>query len=174
MAFTYEYPRPAVTTDAVIFAYDKNNNDIKILLIQRKNEPYKDFWAFPGGFVDLDESVENCVVRELEEETGLKDVKFEQFFTASEKGRDPRGHTISVFFIALIPINQSIKQGDDAKNVEWISIKNLPKMAFDHNIIYNLALKNLQLKLNTLENHKDFFSDEIIKNNIENIKENMK
>jgi len=174
MTYIYEYPRPAVTTDAVIFAYDEKNIDLKILLIQRKNEPYKDFWAFPGGFVDLDESVENCVIRELEEETGLKNVKFEQFFTASEKGRDPRGHTISVFFLALIPLNLSIRQGDDAKNVKWISIKNIPDLAFDHSKIFNFAIENLKFKINLKELFNDFFSDKIITENIENIKKILK
>lgn len=159
MNYTYKYPRPALTTDALIFGYDENTQDLKLLLIQRLNEPFKNMWALPGGFVDMDETVETGAVRELQEETNLKNVELEQLITASKVDRDPRGRTVSVVFWALINKNDDIKAQDDAKDVRWFSISDLPKLAFDHAEIINFALNQLKFRLKQKENFKTFFSN---------------
>ena len=146
--YVYDYPRVALTTDAVIFGYDFVKNDLKVLLIQRANPPFKDRWALPGGFVDMDETVEESVLRELEEETNLKDIFLEQLQTFSKIDRDPRGRTISVAFFGLINMNKYIpKPGDDAKNVDWFSIKKTPFLAFDHDEIVSKAIVRLNNKI---------------------------
>ena len=99
MTFTYEYPRPAVTADCVVIARE---NEPKVLLIQRGNEPFKGCWAFPGGFMNMDETTEQCAVRELEEETGLKVTEIKQIGAYSKVDRDPRGRTITVAYLAII------------------------------------------------------------------------
>ncbi|MEA3504559.1 MAG: NUDIX hydrolase [Bacteroidota bacterium] len=131
MTYTYKYPRPAVTTDAILF--DNNLSEIKVLLIQRKNAPYQDCWAFAGGFVDMDETVEACAVRELREETGVSNVELKQFKTYSAVNRDPRGRTISVVFYGFCDLKKvSVSAADDAKDVKWFQISDLPELAFDH------------------------------------------
>lgn len=98
--YCYQYPRPAVTTDCVIFGFD--GEVLKVLLVERGGEPYKGCWAFPGGFLNMDETTDECAVRELEEETGLKDVFVEQLQAFSDVDRDPRGRTITVAYYALV------------------------------------------------------------------------
>ena len=139
MNYSYKYPRPAVTTDAVVFLEKKDGWEV--LLIQRKNNPYKEMWALPGGFVDMDETLEEGVVRELEEETGLKDIKLKQLHAFSTVDRDPRGRTIGVAFWGFTTNeNSSVKGGDDARDAKWFPIDNLPKLAFDHQEIMDMAL----------------------------------
>jgi len=136
MSFNYLYPRPAVTVDAIIVS--ENN---QVLLIQRKNDPFKDCWAFPGGFVDKDEDPNDAVHRELEEETGLTGLNFKQIGTFGKPGRDPRGHTISICYLAKIKTNQvNPTAADDAKAVEWFELNDLPHMAFDHAAILAEAI----------------------------------
>ena len=133
MDYTYKYPRPAVTVDIIII---KNAcEDAEILLIQRLNPPYQDQWAIPGGFVDMDETVEQAAERELKEETGLSSIILNQFKTYSTPDRDPRGRTISIVFVGIAPSDSKAIAGDDAKNVKWYKLKNLPKLAFDHELI---------------------------------------
>ncbi len=136
--YTYKYPRPALTVDIMV---TRNvTSGLEILLIQRLNPPFKDQWALPGGFVDMDETLEQAAARELAEETGLVDVALNQFKAFSTPGRDPRGHTISVIFTGLVTQDAIAKAGDDAKNVSWFNIKKLPSLAFDHAEIINEAL----------------------------------
>jgi 8-oxo-dGTP diphosphatase len=144
--FFYEYPRPAFTVDGVIFTY--TDELLKVLLIKRADLPFKDSWAFPGGFVNEGEDAETAVQRELLEETGLKDIQTEQFWTATKPGRDPRGWTISVAFIGFTS-NRDIQPvaGDDAKEVNWFDLENLPPLAFDHNEIMQLALTTVKTKM---------------------------
>ncbi|MEN9444541.1 MAG: hypothetical protein RIS47_1431 [Bacteroidota bacterium] len=131
MPYTYEYPRPALTVDALVFA--QHDNKPSILLIQRKNPPFEGFWAFPGGFVNENEECETAVIRELEEETQLTGLKFELFTVASNPKRDPRGRTISVLYFAVIQGSAPIVVGgDDAASAQWHPIVNLPNLAFDH------------------------------------------
>ncbi len=143
MSYTYQYPRPAVTTDAVVFF--ENNNGWEVLLIRRKNNPFKEMWALPGGFVEMDETLEEGVLRELEEETGLKGIKLEQLHTFSTVDRDPRGRTIGVAFWGFTTKeNSTVKGGDDASEAKWFPIKNLPTLAFDHQEIMDMALLEIK------------------------------
>ena len=129
MAYTYEYPRPAVTADCIVMTKEK---DPKVLLIERGHEPFKGCWAFPGGFMNMDETTEQCAIRELEEETGLKVNEIKQIGAYSKVDRDPRGRTITVAYLALVDKPLPVRGQDDAAKAQWFSIKNLPKLAFDH------------------------------------------
>jgi len=128
-----------VTVDAIVFNIAAGKP--RLLMIKRGNEPYKGYWAFPGGFVDMDEELETAVVRELQEETGLTGVKLEQFHTFGKCGRDPRGRDITIAFIGATK-QEKIKGGDDAAEAKWFEIDALPKnLAFDHKDVAALAIK---------------------------------
>lgn len=171
--YTYNYPRPALTTDSLIFGYDTEIGSLKILLIKRKNEPFKNSWAIPGGFVDMDETVEQCAKRELKEETNLDIENLFQLNVASKVDRDPRGRTVSVIFFALIQINYNVKAQDDAIDIDWFEISNLPELAFDHSEIINFAINDLKLKIKLNQYFKEFFSDETILENLQKIQEKL-
>ncbi|MGJ8723740.1 MAG: NUDIX domain-containing protein [Roseibacillus sp.] len=131
MPFTYDYPRPAVTVDAIVLAPEENPTHV--LLIQRKNEPFAGQWAFPGGFVDENENPDHAVARELEEETHLTGLTFHQAGFYGRPNRDPRGHTVSLVYLAKTNQDtQSPKAADDATAVQWHPLHNLPLLAFDH------------------------------------------
>ena len=154
MTYSYDYPRPAVTTDAVIFGYNSKNDELNVLLIKRANDPYKGKWALPGGFLDMDETVEQCVHRELEEETGLTKVILEEMQTFSEIDRDPRGRTVSVVYFGLVStLDHSPIAGDDASNAKWFSILRNPPMSFDHHKIIATAVGKLydKIKFHTID-----------------------
>lgn len=139
MSYTYKYPRPAVTTDCVVITRE---TEPKVLLIQRGNEPYKGCWAFPGGFMEIDETLEECAIRELKEETGLV-VTHDEIFpigTFSKIDRDPRGRTISLAFLTLVDAPISVAAQDDAAKAEWFPVNKVPQLAFDHYEILNKAL----------------------------------
>lgn len=143
MAYTYQYPRPSVTVDIVVFC--KVEKTYRILLIQRGNEPFRNKWAFPGGFIEMDETLEESAVRELHEETGLQEVRLWQFRAYGDPGRDPRGRTISVVFYGFTDIKNSLVAGsDDAKNAGWFRLDEIPDMAFDHNQILRHLLEYLR------------------------------
>lgn len=147
MPYTYEYPRPSVTVDCVIFGFDAKSA-LKVLLIERGRPPFKDKWALPGGFVDMEENLEQAALRELEEETGLKDIFIEQLFTFGAPGRDPRGRVISVAYFALVNlIEHHIKASSDAKNAKWFEVEKIPPLAFDHEDILSVALQRLRAKV---------------------------
>lgn len=137
MAYTYKYPRPAVTADCIVITRDA---DPKVLLIQRANEPYKGCWAFPGGFMDMVETAEQCAVRELKEETGLEVVGLKQVGCYSAVDRDPRGRTITVAYLAVIDSPVSVAAQDDAARAEWFPLSALPDLAFDHSEIISDAI----------------------------------
>ncbi|MDX9697897.1 MAG: NUDIX hydrolase [Bacteroidales bacterium] len=143
MPYTYEYPRPAVCVDIIVLTSDLATPEI--LLIKRKFEPFKDHWALPGGFVDIDEELDQAAYRELDEETSLADIKLEQFKTFGKIGRDPRGRTISVVYFGFISENQKhlTKANDDASETKWFSIMSLPDLAFDHLEIINEATEKI-------------------------------
>lgn len=136
MTYTYKYPRPAVTDDCIVITKEV---DAKVLLIQRANEPYKGCWAFPGGFLNMDETTEQCAIRELEEETGLKVNDIHQIGAYSKVDRDPRGRTITVAYLAIIDNPISVLGQDDAATAEWWPLSALPQLAFDQNDIINDA-----------------------------------
>jgi 8-oxo-dGTP diphosphatase len=139
--YTYEYPRPAVTVDAVVIR--KNISGPEVLLIQRANEPFKNMWALPGGFLDMNETLEEAIHRELEEETNIKNLRLEQLHTFSALYRDPRGRTISTVFWGLLQDDQQAVAGDDASNADWFHLADLPPLAFDHNEVIEKALWRL-------------------------------
>lgn len=145
--YCYKYPHPAVTTDCVIFGLD--GKALKVLLIKRGGNPFKGFWAFPGGFLNPDESAEEGALRELKEETGLEKAYIEQFHTFSNPDRDPRERVISIAFISLIKI-QEVKGGDDAADAKWYPIDALPLLAFDHEEMFRMALSHLKLRCRIL------------------------
>ena len=138
MPFTYRYPHPAVTTDIVIFTI--RQDELKILLIKRALPPHRNQWALPGGFIKLEESLEEGAKRELQEETGVTGVYLEQLYTFGRPDRDPRERVITVAYLALIPANEpEIKAATDAEDVSWFGLKELPDLAFDHKRILKMA-----------------------------------
>lgn len=144
--YKYKYPRPALTTDCIIFGFDEV--ELKVLLIERGIEPYKGQWAFPGGFVQMDETTEEGAKRELFEETGLKNVFIEQLFTFSDVDRDPRGRVVSVAYYALVNLKEhKAVAGDDAAKAKWFSVKKVPSLAFDHEKIFRMAMYRLKGKI---------------------------
>ena len=140
MPYTYKYPRPAVTADCIVITKE---TEPKVLLIQRGNEPYKGCWAFPGGFMDMDETTEQCAIRELEEETELVVSHVQQVGAYSKVDRDPRGRTITVAYLALIDSPVPIKGQDDAASAQWFPLSTLPPLAFDHAEIMRDAVERL-------------------------------
>ncbi|HBS86355.1 MAG: hypothetical protein A2W91_19265 [Bacteroidetes bacterium GWF2_38_335] len=143
MAYTYKYPRPMVTVDAIVFLKEKSK--LKVLLIKRKNPPFKNRYAFPGGFIEMEEDLVESAKRELEEETGLKNIELIQFKAFGKPGRDPRGRNISVVFYGFTDINNSIvKASDDATECQWVDTDKIQKMAFDHMEILRLSISELQ------------------------------
>ncbi len=144
--YSYEYPRPAVTTDCIIFGFDAG--EIKVLLVERGIEPFRGRWAFPGGFLHMDENADECARRELFEETGLENVFIEQLYTFSDVDRDPRGRVITVSYYALVKLaNYMVQAGDDAQNAKWFPISKVPPLAFDHDRILRVALNRLRGKI---------------------------
>ncbi|SDS52820.1 8-oxo-dGTP diphosphatase [Gillisia sp. Hel1_33_143] len=131
----------AITVDTVIFY--KIDKALKLLLIQRKNSPFKEKWALPGGFLEEGETLVNAAARELEEETGLTNVNLIQMEAYGAIGRDPRGRTISIAFMGLLDKEEIVAGADDAMNAKWFDIRNLPELAFDHAEILDAALSRL-------------------------------
>lgn len=143
MGFTYNFPRPAVTTDTLVFREGKEC--IEVLLIKRKKEPYKDFWALPGGFLEIEETPLEGARRELIEETNLDIEVLKEVGTFGDIDRDPRGRTITIVFYTFIHDNQQVAQPkSDAAEVKWFSVKNIPSMAFDHSDIFKEGLLKLK------------------------------
>ncbi len=142
MAYSYPYPRASLTVDAVVFRRFEDN--YQVLLIERGNEPFKGKWALPGGFLDMHETLEEAVVRELKEETNISGVELNQLHAFSTLGRDPRGRTISVIFWGILENKQEAKAGDDASKTHWFDINNLPFLAFDHDEVLQLAIRKVQ------------------------------
>jgi len=137
MTYTYKYPRPAVTADCIVITREV---EPKVLLIQRGNEPFKGCWAFPGGFMEMDETTEQCAIRELKEETGLIVSDLQQIGAYSKVDRDPRGRTITVAYLAIIDEPVTAHGQDDAAKAEWFPLSKLPELAFDHADIMQDAL----------------------------------
>ena len=143
---TYKHPHPALTVDCVVFGIDES--DLKLMLIRRELEPFKGRWALPGGFVRMDETTEDAALRELEEESGLKDIFLEQLYTFSAIERDPRERVVSVSYYALVRLEaHDLKASTDAVDAAWFTIDELPDLAFDHQKMADLALNRLKGKL---------------------------
>ncbi|MCS7178720.1 MAG: NUDIX domain-containing protein [Anaerolineae bacterium] len=138
--------RPMVTVDVVMFTL--REDDLQVLLVQRRHPPFAGMWAIPGGFVDMGESLEDAARRELEEETGVRSVPLEQLGAFGDPGRDPRGRVITVAYFALIPPDRvQPRAGDDAAEARWWSLRALPPLAFDHDRILHCARKRLRREL---------------------------
>src|SRR4051794_6215401 len=147
-SYTYDYPRPCVTVDCVVFGLDLEVEDLKILLIQRRDDPFAGMWALPGGFVNMDETLDASAKRELQEETGIARLYLEQLYTFGDPGRDPRGRTITVAYYALVKLtDHTIKADTDASDVGWFAVSDLPRLAFDHAKIVTVALNRLKGKV---------------------------
>ena len=147
--YCYEYPRPAVTVDIILFTFAEN--DLQVLLIERKHPPFATTWALPGGFVEIDEDLEDAALRELAEETNVTEVYLEQLYTFGEPGRDPRTRVTTVAYFALLSNDQvarlQIQGASDATHARWWSMYALPSLAFDHDRILQYALQRLRWKL---------------------------
>jgi 8-oxo-dGTP diphosphatase len=140
--YVYEYPRPAVAVDVVIVTREARP---RVLLIRRKHEPFKGCWAIPGGFVEIDEPLDAAARRELFEETSVRTNDLVQLHTFGDPQRDPRGRIISVTYLALLDADQlQPRAGDDAAEVGWFSLRQPPKLAFDHKDILAVARKYLK------------------------------
>lgn len=146
MAASYEYPRPALAVDAVVFGLD--DDDLKVLLIRRDLEPFRDKWALPGGFVRIAESLEEAVRRELQEETGIAQVFLEQLYTFGAVARDPRERVVAVAYYALVKLSDHrIKAATDARDAAWFAVSEARGLAFDHDRILAVALERLKGKV---------------------------
>jgi 8-oxo-dGTP diphosphatase len=156
MAYCYDYPRPALTVDCVVFGFTAVEH-LKVLLIQRGVPPFEGQWALPGGFVAMDESLDAAARRELEEETGVKDLFLEQLYSFGAVHRDPRDRVVSVAYYALISLaDHPTRAATDARDVGWFPLvvadaaepwTQLPDLAFDHRQILATALQRLQNKI---------------------------
>lgn len=144
MAFTYEFPRPAIATDCLVFCFHEKK--LKILLIQRDKEPFEGNWAIPGGFLEIEEDLPDSAKRELKEETGVEVQEVTQFQTFGSPDRDPRERTVSVAFYAFVKSDaiDRLQSGSDARNAQWFDINDLPSLAFDHDEIIQCCLQHLR------------------------------
>jgi 8-oxo-dGTP diphosphatase len=146
MRHCYDFPHPALTTDVVLFSL--RETVLMLLLVKRRNEPFRGAWALPGGFVGSDESLDECALRELKEETGVSGVYLEQLFTFGRPDRDPRERVVSVAYYGLVPSeNLSLRAASDAADAGWFAVDHLPALAFDHHEIVALARTRLTAKL---------------------------
>lgn len=146
MPYSYEYARPALTVDCVVFGLD--DEELKVLLIERALEPFQGKWALPGGFVRIEESLDDAAMRELREETGLQKVYLEQLYSIGDLNRDPRERVVTVAYYALVRLSShKVKAATDARQALWFSIDDLPKLAFDHDKILKMAHERLRGKV---------------------------
>jgi 8-oxo-dGTP diphosphatase len=144
MTYSYSYPRPLVTVD--LFLIHVFQNKLEILLIQRKNPPFKNAWALPGGYVEIEEDLLSSAQRELSEETGINEISLTELGVFGKPGRDPRGRTITVVFLGILPLNQQVNlvPGDDAQEAEWFQFNSLPRLAFDHQMLIQTCIERFR------------------------------
>lgn len=146
MAHTYEFARPALTVDVVVFGLDEE--DLQVMLIQRDLPPFEGQWALPGGFVRVEETLDAAARRELAEETGLKDIYLEQLYTYGNTDRDPRERVVTVAYYALVNLEgHDVQASTDARNAAWFPVSDLPELAFDHQTILDAAHERLRGKV---------------------------
>ncbi|MFO7608981.1 MAG: NUDIX hydrolase [Candidatus Krumholzibacteriia bacterium] len=141
---------PALTVDAVVLSRGGEgllDDGYRVLLVERGREPFRGRWALPGGFVDYGEDPDLAVGRELAEETGLEGLPFRQFRAFGQPGRDPRGHTVSIVYVAVIIGDRpAVTGGDDAAAAAWHPLDGLPDLAFDHGAIVARVIENLKIR----------------------------
>lgn len=141
--YCYKYPRPAVTADCAVFSL--SGRELKVLLIERGGEPFRGCWAFPGGFMEMEETAEECACRELQEETGISPIAIRPVGTFSAINRDPRGRTLSIVYYTIIESSRFFPvAGDDAARLDWFSLQEIPPLAFDHDEILRAAVQKLK------------------------------
>ena len=146
MSFTYEYARPAVTVECVVVGLD--DGELKVLLIKRNLPPFEHKWALPGGFVQMEESLEDAARRELSEEAGIDRLYLEQLYSFGDVERDPRGRVITVAYYALVNLaDHDPKAATDAEDVGWFELSDMPELAFDHQRIVEMARERLRGKV---------------------------
>ena len=146
--YTYDYPKADNTVDAVVFGVDSDIQDLRVLCIKRAKKPFEGMYALPGGFIHLNESLETAVRRELKEETGITPAYLEQLYTFGTPKRDPRGRVISVAYLALVTMrDHRPTAASDALAVAWLHAGKLPKLAFDHDEVVDMALRRLKSKV---------------------------
>lgn len=146
MPFTYQYPRAALTVDCVVFGYDAE--ELKVLLIERALEPFAGMWALPGGFVHIDETLDDAARRELLEEAGIDDLYLEQLYSFGEVNRDPRERVVTIAYYALVDLySHKPIAATDASNAAWFAIDATPPLPFDHENILKLAHQRLRAKV---------------------------
>ena len=146
MTFRYEYPRAALTVDCAVFGLD--DQGLKVMLIERDLPPFEGKWALPGGFVRVDETLDDAALRELREETGLERVYLEQLYSFGDVDRDPRERVVTVAYYALVRLSDhKVQAATDARDAAWFAMDDLPSLAFDHDHILNVAHERLQGKL---------------------------
>ena len=140
------YARPAVPVDVLLFTI--RDEKLQLALIKRGIEPFKNRWAIPGGFVRMDEELEEAARREIEEETGVRDVFLEQLYTFGQPNRDPRTRVITIVYFALVPGEHLTLRADtDASDASWFAVDEIPALAFDHNEIVGIGIERLKSKI---------------------------
>lgn len=146
MTHAYQFARPALTVDIVVFGLDEN--DLQVMLVQRDLPPFEGQWALPGGFVRVEETLEEAARRELVEETGLKDIYLEQLYTFGAVERDPRERVVTVAYYALVNLEgHDVRASTDARNAAWFPLSDLPELAFDYQEILDMAHERLRGKV---------------------------
>ena len=166
----YEYPHPAVTADAVLFAI--RDGKLHMLLIERGDEPFRGSWAFPGGFIGIDEDLAAAVHRELAEETGISGVELEQFHTFGRPGRDPRERVITVAYLGVMADGgEEPRAADDAAAAAWLAIDALPDLAFDHNEMAETAFATLRQRIETSDIAMGFLGERFTVSDVQTVYE---
>lgn len=169
-SYTYPYPHPALTTDVVLFTIGERR--LEVLLVRRAHEPHRDMWALPGGFLDIDEDLDACALRELKEETGVSGVYLEQLYTFGQPGRDPRERVVTVAYYALVPLHKlQLRAGSDARAAQWFTLDALPPLAFDHAGIIARAHQRLVAKLEYSTIALQFMADEFTLSELQQVYE---
>lgn len=168
--YQYEYPHPAVTADAVLFAI--RDDRLHVLLIERGHEPFKGKWAFPGGFIEIDEDLPEAVARELREETGISGVELQQFHTFGRPGRDPRERVITVAYLGVMAGGgEEPAAGDDAAAAAWLAIDALPPLAFDHDEVVQVAFASLRQRIETSDIAMGFMGERFTVSDVQKVYE---
>ena len=165
MAYTYKYPRPAVTADCIVITKEP---DPKVLLIERGDEPFKGCWAFPGGFMNMDETTEQCAIRELEEETGLQISDVHQIGAYSKVDRDPRGRTVTVAYLAIIDEPVAVTGQDDAAKAEWWPLSLTIMISCRMLLLFIIKRNKLWARRGLYQNHNRLEKSAVFKKNLEN------